>query len=187
MGFRKSRGKYKTIFFFYISNFFFFNISIFAQNLGPPSNRGPRPNWDFVKVEENIKLFFFLYLPFFFYISLFFFNVSIFAQNLGPPSNRGPRRWPKWPRPRAGLVHLLEWLVWNSFYLILYSQNGHLSISPKFSSKMSIFWNYIANCPYFKINFLKIEFQWKTRFLENQVMWNQNNNNNNNTWNSSSM
>ena len=50
-------------------------------------------------------------------------------------------------------------------------QNEHLSILSKLSNKMSIFCNYLAKCPCFKLDFLKIEFQWKTRFLENQVMW----------------
>ena len=36
-----------------------------------------------------------------------------------------------------------------------------------------MFWNYLAIYPYFKLDFLKIEFQWKTRFLENQVIGNQ--------------
>ena len=52
-------------------------------------------------------------------------------------------------------------------------ENEHLPLSPKLSNKMSMFWNYLAKYPYFKLDFLKIEFQWKTRFLENLVMWNQ--------------
>ena len=38
---------------------------------------------------------------------------------------------------------------------------------------MPLFWNYLAKCLCFKLDFLKIEFQWKTRFLENWIMWNQ--------------
>ena len=52
-------------------------------------------------------------------------------------------------------------------------QNGHLPLLPKLFSKMPLFWNYLAKCFYFKFYFLKIEFQWKTRFLKNRVMWNQ--------------
>ena len=33
-----------------------------------------------------------------------------------------------------------------------------------------MFWNYLAIYPCFKLDFLKIEFQWKTWFLENQVI-----------------
>ena len=45
--------------------------------------------------------------------------------------------------------------------------------SSKLSNKMPPFWNYLAKYPCFKLNFLEIEFQWKTRFLENKVIWNQ--------------
>jgi len=38
------------------------------------------------------------------------------------------------------------------------SQTGHLSLLPK-TSKMLMFWNYLVICPYFKIDFPKIEFQ----------------------------
>ena len=31
-------------------------------------------------------------------------------------------------------------------------------------------WNSLGKCFCFKLNFLKIEFQWKTQFLENQVI-----------------
>ena len=51
-----------------------------------------------------------------------------------------------------------------------WGQNGHLSLSPKLSSKMLIFWNYLAKYSCFKLDFLKIEFQWKTRFLKNRVI-----------------
>ena len=38
---------------------------------------------------------------------------------------------------------------------------------------MFMFWNYLVKCSCFKLDFLKIEFQWKTRFLKNWVIWNQ--------------
>ena len=41
----------------------------------------------------------------------------------------------------------------------MFGQNGHLPLSPKLSSKMPIFWNYLVKCPCFKLDFLKIEFQ----------------------------
>ena len=35
---------------------------------------------------------------------------------------------------------------------------------------MPLLWNYFVICSYFKLDFLKIEFQWKIRFLENWVI-----------------
>ena len=52
-------------------------------------------------------------------------------------------------------------------------QNGDIPFSHKTYSKMSLLWNYLGKCPYFKLDFLKIDFQWKTRFLENWVIGNQ--------------
>ena len=35
---------------------------------------------------------------------------------------------------------------------------------------MPIVWNYLGICPCFKLDFLKIKFQWKTQFGENRVI-----------------
>ena len=40
-------------------------------------------------------------------------------------------------------------------------------------AKMSPIWNYLRICSCFKLDFIKIEFQWKTRFGENWVIGNQ--------------
>ena len=47
------------------------------------------------------------------------------------------------------------------------------TLSAKISSKMPHVWNYLRICPYFKLDYLKIEFQWKTRFGENWDIGNQ--------------
>ena len=44
----------------------------------------------------------------------------------------------------------------NALYHHIIGQNGHLPLSPKTSSKMSMFWNYLAKCIYFETRFLKI-------------------------------
>ena len=52
-------------------------------------------------------------------------------------------------------------------------QNGDIPLSCKTCSKMPMFLNYLGKCPCFKLDFLKIEFQWKTRYLDNRVIGNQ--------------
>ena len=52
-------------------------------------------------------------------------------------------------------------------------QNGDIPLSAKISSKMPHVWNYLRICPYFKLDYLKIEFQWKTGFGENWDIGNQ--------------
>ena len=69
----------------------------------------------------------------------------------------------------------------NSLYYLC-GQNGKILISCKFFSKMSVFWNYLEKCFCLKIEFLKLEFQWKTRFTQNWVIGK---NLKNFTWNSS--
>ena len=71
----------------------------------------------------------------------------------------------------------------NSLYYLC-GQNGKILISCKFFSKMPVFWNYLGKCFCLKIEFLKLEFQWKTRFTQNWVIGK---NLKNFTWNSSSI
>ena len=52
-------------------------------------------------------------------------------------------------------------------------QNVDIPLSCKTCSKMPMFLNYLGKCPCFKLDFLKIEFQWKTRYLDNRVIGNQ--------------
>ena len=52
-------------------------------------------------------------------------------------------------------------------------QNGHLPLSPKRCNKISMFWNYLAKCPYFETRFLenRVSIWWKSSYLE-KFTWN---------------
>ena len=50
---------------------------------------------------------------------------------------------------------------------------GYVLFLSKFSSKMPYVWNYLGICPCFKLDFLKIKFQWKIQFGKNRIIGNQ--------------
>ena len=54
---------------------------------------------------------------------------------------------------------------------IKFGQNELLPISPKTSSKISIFWNYLAICPYFETRFFKkLSFNEKLNLMKNELL-----------------
>ena len=54
---------------------------------------------------------------------------------------------------------------------IKFGQNELLPISPKTSSKISIFWNYLAICPYFETRFFKkLSFNEKLDLMKNELL-----------------
>ena len=64
-------------------------------------------------------------------------------------------------------------IEWRQKQMLTLGQNGDIPLSNKTYSKMSMFWNYLEKCSCFKLYFLKIDFHWKTKFLENRVIGNQ--------------
>ena len=66
---------------------------------------------------------------------------------------------------------LVSWrCYWIRIRYFHWGQNWHLPLLLKLSSKMLVLWNYLAKCSYFKLDFLKIEFQWKTWFTQNRII-----------------
>ena len=79
--------------------------------------------------------------------------------------------------------------ILTKWYLTYWGQNGDITLSCKLFNKMPMFWNYLGKYPCLKLDFLKLEFQWRTQFAQNRVIGKnlKKFTSNSSFWNSSSM